>query len=211
MKIDVLEVGSLKTNCYLVSSDGEVGIIDPGDDADYIIREIQKENLTPVWICVTHGHFDHVLAVTELALAFNIPFYMHPEDEFLLDRAKETAEHFTGVYADPVLVKFKDLKEGDTLKIGKETLEVIETPGHTPGGICLYIKSEKALSGGKLALFCGDLIFDRGTVGRTDFKYSSCEKLENSVKKVMKLPENTTIYPGHGEKTTVFSHKKTRT
>ncbi|MFA5932874.1 MAG: MBL fold metallo-hydrolase [Microgenomates group bacterium] len=204
MKINTLVVGSLKTNCYLVTSGGEVGIIDPGDDADYIIREIQKENFTPVWIALTHGHFDHVLAVSELCLAFSIPFYMHPEDEFLLDRAKETAEHFTGVYADPVLVKFKDLKEGMKLKVGKEELVVIETPGHTPGGICLYSKSEKAL-------FCGDLIFDRGTVGRTDFKYASEESLEKSIKKVMKLPNETVVYPGHSDKTTVFSHKKTRT
>ncbi|MDD2822868.1 MAG: MBL fold metallo-hydrolase [Candidatus Daviesbacteria bacterium] len=204
MKIVTLEVGGLKTNCYLVSSGDEVGIIDPGDDADYIIRKIQTDNLKPVWIAVTHGHFDHVLAVSELALAFNIPFYMHPDDEFLLNRAKETAEHFLGVYADPVLVEPKDLKEGAKLKVGSEELEVIETPGHTPGGICLYSKSNKAL-------FCGDLIFDRGTVGRTDFKYSSEEKMEQSIKKILKLPENVTVYPGHSDKTSIFSHKKTRT
>lgn len=204
MKINTLEVGSLKTNCYFVSQDNEVGIIDPGDDADFVIRTIQTSGEKPVWIAATHGHFDHVLAASELSLAFNIPFYINPEDKFLLDRAKESAEHFLGIYADPVLVETRDLKERMRLKIGDEFLEVIETPGHTPGGISLYSRKNKIL-------FCGDLIFDRGTVGRTDFKYASAKDLENSIKKVMKLPGNTVIYPGHSDPTTVSSHKKTRT
>lgn len=204
MKINTLEVGSLKTNCYLVSSGNEVGIIDPGDDADLMIRTIQSSGEKPVWIALTHGHFDHVLAVSELCLAFNIPVYVNPKDKFLLERAKESAEHFLGVYADPVLVKPIDLKAGMKLKVREEYLEVIETPGHTPGGISLYSSKNKAL-------FCGDLIFDRGTVGRTDFKYASATELEKSIKKVMKLPEDTVIYPGHSTTTTVSSHKKTRT
>lgn len=204
MKINTLEVGSLKTNCYLVSSNNEVGIIDPGDDADYVIRTIQSSGVNPVWIALTHGHFDHVLAATELSLAFNIPVYINSEDKFLLERAKETAEHFLGVYADPFLVKTKDLKKGIKLKIGKDHLEIIETPGHTPGGVNLYSKKNKAIFG-------GDLIFDRGTVGRTDFKYASSEELEKSIKKVMKLPGDTVIYPGHSNPTSVSSHKKTRT
>lgn len=204
MKINTLEVGSLKTNCYLVSSDNEVGIIDPGDDADLAIRTIQSSGDKPVWIALTHGHFDHVLAATELSLAFNIPVYINSDDKFLLKRAKDSAEHFLGVYADPFLIKTKDLKKGMKLKIGGEYLEVIETPGHTPGGVSLYSKKNKAL-------FCGDLIFDRGTVGRTDFKYASSEELEKSIKKVMKLPGGIVIYPGHSDPTTVSSHKKTRT
>lgn len=201
MKIEPLIVGSLGTNCYLVESGGEIGIIDPGDDADFIIRKIQDTGLTPVWVACTHGHFDHVLAVSELALAFEIPFYLHPEDEFLLKRAKETSEYFLGVSADPILITPKPLKMGMKLEVGEEFLEVLETPGHTPGGVSLYSKKDKAL-------FCGDLVFAHGGVGRTDFKYASEEELEASIKKVLKMPEDILVYPGHGDEVTITELKR---
>lgn len=189
-------MGQLGTNCYLVEDGGEVGIIDPGDAGDFIIRKITDLESKPVWIMATHGHFDHIMAASELALAYQIPFYIHPQDEFLLSRAKESAEYFTGVSADPILVKPEFLSEDKKISLGNINFEIIETPGHTPGGVCLYSQKGNIL-------FCGDLVFFGGGVGRTDFKYSSEEDLHQSIEKILKLPEETVVYPGHGEKTSI--------
>lgn len=204
MKIVTLPVGQMETNCYLVEDSGEVGIVDPGDDGDFIMRQIADLGAKPVWIVLTHGHFDHVLAVTELALAYNIQVYMHPDDKFLLKDAKRSAEYFLRIEADPVIVATEPLIEGAELVVGKGKLKVIGMPGHTPGGICLYNEESKAF-------LCGDSVFAGGGVGRTDFKYCSAEDLEKSILKIMKLPEETTVYPGHGEETTIREFKKTRT
>jgi len=191
MKIEKVIVGQLATNCYLLwDEEGlEAVIIDPGDDADYIIRRIGDFNLSPRFILATHGHFDHILGVTELKLAFNIPFLIHQKDLFLVKRAGKTAKFFTGIGEEPFLPPDGFIKEGDKIVFGKESLKVIETPGHTPGSVSFYSSG---------FLFSGDLIFAEG-VGRTDFAYSSKEELQKSIKEVLKLPEETTIYLGHGE------------
>ncbi len=200
MKIITLSVGQVRTNCYLIEDNGEVGIIDPGDDGDYIIRIIQDLGAKPVWIVATHGHFDHLLAVTELALTYEIPFYLHHEDDFLLKRAGKTAKHFLNITADPILLDHLPLTEKTKLSVGKIDFQIMETPGHSPGGICLYNRQEKVM-------FSGDLIFGRGLVGKTTMEYCSKEDLKKSIKKILKLPEETLVYPGHGEITTL---KKTK-
>lgn len=202
MKIERLIVGQLQTNCYLVwdEKNNEVIIIDPGDDGDYIIRKIQDYQLKPKLILVTHGHFDHVLAVPELKLAYDIPFLMHRADLFLLKRSKETSRFFTGVETDPPLMPDKFLKDKELIKFGKEKLKVLETSGHSPGGVVFF-------GGG--VLFSGDTIFNQG-VGRTDFSYCSKKDLINSIKNIIfNLPPKTIVYPGHGEKTIISEEKRT--
>lgn len=196
MQITTLTVGQMGTNCYLVESGEEVGIVDPGDDGEYIIEKIEASGKKPLWVTATHGHFDHVLCVSEVALTYNIPFYISPKDNFLLKQAPGSAEYFTGVKADPLLVEPFPFPEQGTVRVGEERLEIIETPGHTPGGVCFYSRKYKSLIG-------GDLLFAGGGIGRTDFRYSSVVDLEKSIKKVLKLPENTIVFPGHGEETTV--------
>ena len=200
MRIEKLVVGQLQTNCYLVwdEKSGEAVIIDPADDADYIIRKIQDFELKPKLILATHGHFDHVLAVPELKLAYGIPFLMHEADLFLLKRSRETAKFFTRLEADPPLMPNKFLKEGDLIKFGKEKLKVIETPGHSPGGVSFFNRG---------VIFDGDTLFYRG-IGRYDFSYASRDDLFASIKKLFKLPDKTIVYPGHGEETTVGEEKK---
>ncbi len=195
MGIERLIVGQLQTNCYLVwdKENLETVIIDPGDDADYIQRRVADFNLCPKFILATHGHFDHILAATELKFAFKIPFLIHQADLFLLKRAEETARFFTGISENPVLPPDKFIKEEEKIKFGKESLEVIETPGHTPGGVAFYSPG---------VLFSGDTIFAEGT-GRTDFSYGSEKQLKNSIKKLLSLPKETTVLPGHGEETTI--------
>lgn len=200
MKVISLQVGQLQTNCYLAWDENsfEAVIIDTGDDADFISRKIQDFNLKPRFILATHGHFDHVLAITELRLAYKIPFMMHQSDLFLLKRAGETAKYFTSIGVDPLLPPDKFLTPDIVINFGEESLKVIETPGHTPGGVSFYSPG---------VLFSGDTLFYQG-VGRTDFSYGSPSKLEKSVKKLLCLPGDTIVYPGHSSVTTIEEEKE---
>ena len=191
MKTKTLIVGQLQTNCYLLIDNGQCLIIDPGDDADFIISRIRDLEVKPIGIVATHGHFDHILSATELKLAFGIPFYLHKADLPILKRTQPTAKYFTGLEVDPPPPVDKYLKKGQILKVGKGKLKVVETPGHTPGGISFYIKG---------AVFVGDLMFAGGGVGRTDLQGGNAKLLKASIKKILKLSKNITIYPGHGEK-----------
>lgn len=201
MEIETLVVGQLQTNCYLVfnKSNRKAIIIDPGDDADFIIQKIKDLELKPEFILATHGHFDHVLAVLELKLAFKIPFLLHKDDLFLVKRAVRTADYFVGDTQgfNPYPDKF--IKEKDIISIDKNvSLEVIETPGHSPGGVSFY---------GRGVLFSGDTLFCNG-FGRTDYSYGSFTDLKKSIKdKIFKLPDKTVIYSGHGPKTTIGQEK----
>lgn len=202
MKVKSVKVGQLKANCYLLLNENssEALIIDPGDDADYIQRILSDNDSKPSAILATHGHFDHLLAATEMKLAYNIPFLMSPKDEFLLKRMESSARYYTGVSAVPPPDIDVSLKSGN-MTIGPWSFEVINTPGHTPGGVSFFFPQEKAV-------FVGDLVFSRGHVGRTDFQYSSREQLEKSIVKITELPMDTTVYPGHGELTSIEQIKE---
>lgn len=196
----ILPVGQLKTNCYLVfDKDSQEGlIIDPGDDADYIMRIIADEQIKPTRILATHGHFDHLLATTELKLAYNIPFLIHRKDEFLVKNMQKSAKYFLKIKeVDPSPAIDGFLSEGQKIPFGRYQLEVLETPGHTPGSVCFFLRE-------KCVLFCGDTVFKDG-VGRTDFSYSNPQDLEKSLQKIFSLPPATIFYPGHGPE---FSNTK---
>jgi hydroxyacylglutathione hydrolase len=192
--VERLEVGQLRTNCYLVYDNESRAtlIIDPGDDGDYIIKKIIDLDLKPEKLIATHGHFDHILAVTELKLAFKIPFLMHKKDEFLLKRMKNSAKHFTGIQADPAPKIDEYLAYKKHLHLNKLCFQVIETPGHTPGSIGIYSKEERFL-------FIGDLIFADGFIGRTDYKYGDAVVQSRSIEKILRLPGDTLVYSGHGK------------
>lgn len=180
----------MKANCYLLSDSlGNTALIDPGDDAEYIISTIQRNDLVPQLIIATHGHVDHVMAILELKLAFNIPFYMNIKDLFLLKNMRTSAKHYLGIDPGPSPEIDFNLKE--KLEFGELKLKIIETPGHTPGSVSLYLEDHKKI-------FVGDLIFEDGLVGRTDFSYSSEKELKKSVQRVKELGE-IEILPGHGE------------
>jgi len=189
-----LVVGQLQTNCYLIyaKEGGECFVIDPGDDAGFIMNKIKDLDLEPKAILATHGHFDHVLAVAELKLAYNIPFRMSRKDDKILMRQQKTGKFFTGVDVDPAVMPDNDLAEGGVLKVDGLKLEVLETPGHTCGGVSFYCKEEGFA-------IVGDLIFKNG-VGRTDLKGGDWEVLQKSISKVKSLPKGTIVYPGHGDK-----------
>ncbi len=192
IKIIRLVVGVMKTNCYILYDDkiNEAAIIDAGDDSDYIISTILKLNLKASFIISTHGHFDHNMAVYELKNLFNVPFFFSKKDYFILKYMPKSAKHYIGL--SNVLVPNPDrfIKSGDLLKLGETVIKVINTPGHTPGGICLYIKKNKLL-------FSGDIIFNEG-IGRYDFSYSDKNALIKSIKKIISIKNLKYIYPGHG-------------
>lgn len=229
MKIETLRLGQLQTNCYLVydSKSKEGVIIDPADEAEFIAEKIQRLKLKPKAIITTHGHFDHVLAAGELQMIFNIPFYLHKKDLFLLRQMNQSASHWLSYPINqPLPTNIKFLKENAIIKFGNFALKVIETPGHTPGSISLFSNQLSAISSQysvisnqqnmnelktdnrwlNTVLFSGDTLFKNG-IGRYDFSYSSKKSLEKSLVKIVKLPSETIVYPGHGENTTIKEEK----
>ncbi|KKS98536.1 MAG: metallo-beta-lactamase family protein [Candidatus Gottesmanbacteria bacterium GW2011_GWA2_43_14] len=200
--IITLPVGQMQSNCYLlIAENRDCLIVDPGDDGDYLERIIADHRAKPLTILATHGHFDHIMAVTELKLAYNIPFLINQKDEFLVKNMRQSAGHFLGIQTDPPPDADNFLQENEIIALGGHKIRVIGTPGHTPGSVCLYLEKEKCL-------ISGDTLFAGGGVGRTDFSYSSPTDLAKSLEIIFALPADTEIKPGHGEASTLKKEKK---
>lgn len=200
IKLHAYKVGELQTNCYIVFQDNKCLIFDAGDSADFILEKLLLQKLTPIAIFSTHGHFDHTLAVGEIQLSFDIPYFISKKDLFLINRSKETADYFLNSKQVVIPPKnIKDLKD-DKLKVGDFEFEVISTPGHTPGSTCFKFKD---------FVLTGDTLF-KGTVGRYDFSYSDKKLLKDSIERLFKLPENTIVYPGHEDETLIGSEMRNK-
>jgi len=172
MQIISFSLGELQANCYLLIKDKECLLIDPADDANFLLEEITRRNLKLVGLLATHGHFDHIMAVGEIQLTYpEIPLYINLKDEFLLDRLQETAEYFLGHKIAIIKPKKISAVPENELKIFRLAeasakranfkIKIIFSPGHTPGSVCFYFADDKIL-------FSGDLIFKDG-IGRYDF------------------------------------------
>ena len=193
MTIKKYSLGELQANCYFLIEDNSCLIIDPADDASFILEELQRQQLNLIGMLATHGHFDHVMAVGEIQQSINLPLLIHEKDTFLINRLEQTAKHFLGY--KPIILSINNVKNfppSPRLRWASK-LKIIHTPGHTPGSCCFYFKDENAL-------FTGDTLFKDG-IGRTDLSYSSKEDLKKSLKKIFKLPRETIVYAGHGEDT----------
>jgi glyoxylase-like metal-dependent hydrolase (beta-lactamase superfamily II) len=200
MIINDIVVGPLEVNCYILGCEDtkEVAIIDPGDNADEIIKAIDNEDLKPVYIINTHAHFDHIGGVKTLQDHFNIDFLLHEEDLFLVDNASAQARAF-GLDPIPKPEVNKFVNNGDKISLGNKVINVIHTPGHSPGCVCYLIDNN---------VFVGDTLF-AGSIGRSDLPGGSYETLINSIKeKLFPLIDNTIVYPGHGPSTTIGAEKK---
>ncbi|MFC1767929.1 MBL fold metallo-hydrolase [Candidatus Margulisiibacteriota bacterium] len=196
MIITTITVGPLQTNCYLVSSSDtkETMVIDPGDEPAKIIDVIEKSGLKPLCIVNTHAHPDHLRGNADVAGRFNIPSYISERDFALFEEYKSYF-HEEATYA----LKFDMLmKEGEVISVADLEFEVLETPGHSPGAVCLH---------GQGVLFSGDMLF-AGDVGRTDIIGGSGRQVISSFKRLMKLPPKTKVYPGHGPSTTIKEERR---
>jgi len=185
-----LKLGMLETNCYIVSDPltSEALIIDPGGEADRIIRTINEKKLLPVAIVNTHGHADHISANEALRKYFKIPLCIHKDDApFLKDTRLNGSSMLPGHLTAPAEADVL-LENGSELKAGSLVFKVIHTPGHTPGGICLYLDG---------VLFTGDTLF-RGDIGRSDLAGGDEDALMRSLRVFKDYPPATIIYPGHG-------------
>lgn len=200
MDIKTMQVGALGTNCYIVSctSTKEALIIDPGGNTSDIVAYVRANNLTVKAIVDTHGHGDHIASNDDLRDALGAKLYIHEKDQAMLASAEQNLSLYIG---QPLELRPADecLKEGDKLSIGDIEFTVLETPGHTPGGISLYTDEG--------AVFSGDTLFYL-SVGRTDFPGGSMRQLNNSItEKLFTLPDDTTVYPGHGPATNIGTEK----
>jgi len=196
-----LQVGPLMTNCYIVGCEEtrEGAIIDPGGEADLILAAVKELNLTIKYVINTHGHFDHILANREVLEATEAKLAIHQADEQLLAAGGGT-EAF-GVKANASLLPDVKLCEGDMITLGKIKLKVLHTPGHSPGSISLYNEKEGVI-------FDGDVLFRDG-IGRTDLPGSSHHILMETIRdKLLNLPDDTIVYPGHGSPTTIGRERR---
>ncbi|HHU91958.1 MAG TPA: MBL fold metallo-hydrolase [Halanaerobiaceae bacterium] len=195
MKLHRMELGFNGTNSYLVSDQDSTFIIDPGADGEKILAFIQEKNLEVDKIILTHGHFDHIGAVAYIQEKTGAKLFIHSEDkEYLMDGQKNLS-YFTGDLIETVSPDSL-LEEGDLIG----NFRVIHSPGHTPGSICLYNEEEGIL-------FSGDTIFKNG-YGRTDFPGGDQQTLFNSIRKLLQLPDETIVLPGHGPSTTIAEFKR---
>jgi hydroxyacylglutathione hydrolase len=203
---EILPVGMLQCNCSVIGDPQtrEALVVDPGDEADKILAILAKHRLTVKAIVSTHAHIDHVGGLRKMQQATGAPVCMHGDDMELY-RHLDIQAAWIGLRApDPAEVD-QLLREGDTLRWGRFEASVLHTPGHTPGSISLYLAPQKdnSASGDAPKLFAGDTLF-AGSIGRTDLWGGSLEKILRSIhQKLMVLPDETIVYPGHGGVTTI--------
>lgn len=191
-----LTVGILAANCYLLCSDqGNCAIIDPGANPKRIAREITEAGLSPKMILLTHGHHDHFGAAKELLTRFpKIPLYIGEEDlELLSDPVKSYASTRTKNLENFLIHEAHELSDGDELHLDELTIRVLHTPGHTKGSVVYVCKD---------SMFSGDTLFLEDC-GNCDFYGGSFAKMKTSLKHLAELPEDYTVYPGHGPSTTL--------
>lgn len=197
MILKTLVVDPLEVNCYLIGDkdNSPVGIVDPGGESDRILEAVHRLNRPVSFIVNTHGHFDHVGAVTDLIQNLKTDYLIHMKEKSVLTRMFESMEHY-GFQGKKPPVPTRYIYDGEILTLGSLEIKVLHTPGHSPGGICLYCnQSGQVIS--------GDTLF-RESVGRTDLPGGDTQKLLWSIsEKLMTLPENTKVFPGHGPVTDI--------
>jgi glyoxylase-like metal-dependent hydrolase (beta-lactamase superfamily II) len=187
-------IGQLENNCFIVGDEisKECFIVDPGDEPDRILDFLRENSLRLKYIICTHGHFDHVGAVSDIKKETGGSVVLHKEDLALYMRTKDQAASW-GFEFDSQPAPDSFVSEEDTIRIGDLKFEVLHTPGHSPGGICLY---------GEGILITGDTLF-AGSVGRTDFPGGDIQALKKSFKRLMSLPDDVKVLPGHGPESTI--------
>ena len=201
MKIEKFVTGIISTNCYLVSNEEtrQAVIIDPAAVPRALTETVEQENLEIQAVLLTHGHFDHILGLDTLLKLWQVPVYVEEEDqEILMDTQLNQSAIYTAGYT---FSGARSVRDGEVLSLADYDFQVFHTPGHTRGGCCYYVASEHVL-------FSGDTLF-QNSVGRTDFVNSSTSDLIRSIReKLLPLPDDTVVYPGHMGETTIGHERK---
>lgn len=208
LSMECCVLGMVSTNCYIVYRKEHEGegdglkpgvIIDPGDNAPYILNKCRELNVEPKAVLLTHGHFDHILAAEDIRRTFHIPVLASEKEMELLE---EPDMNLSSTYEEALsLTADRWLKDGETLDLLGKEWSVIHTPGHTAGCLCYYIEDENLL-------FSGDTLFQE-SVGRTDLPTARPGEIINSVvKKLFVLPDETKVCPGHGGSSSIGHEKK---
>jgi len=200
---EIFPVGPLACNCSVIGDETtrEGIVIDPGDEVDEIMAIVRRHGLTVKQIVVTHGHVDHVGGAMKLKRLTGAPILLNQNDYDLLKTADQVAV-WLGMVPPGKIDIDQDLSAGDTVSVGNLKAEVMHTPGHTEGSVCLYFAPEQKL-------IAGDTLF-AGSIGRTDFPGGNFKKIMHSLKgPVMSLPDETVVIPGHGPTTTIGQERET--
>lgn len=199
---EIFPVGPLQCNCSVIGDEGtrEAIVIDPGDEIENVLALVRKHNLTVKQIVVTHAHIDHVGGAMKLRAATGAPILLNQNDYDLLKILDEQA-NWVGMPSPGKVEIDQSIGQADTITAGTLNATVVHTPGHTEGSICLYFPSEKKL-------IAGDTLF-AGSIGRTDLPGGSMRKILNSLhEKLMALPDDTIVVPGHGPLTTIGEERE---
>ncbi|HEX4487098.1 MAG TPA: MBL fold metallo-hydrolase [Terriglobales bacterium] len=199
---EILPVGPLRCNCSVIGDEvsREAMVIDPGDDIEDVLAIVRKHNLTVKQIVITHAHIDHVGGASKLRAITGAPILLNQNDYDLLKMLDEQAE-WIGVSSPGKIDIDQSVAQADTIKAGSLSADVLHTPGHTEGSICLYFSTEQKL-------IAGDTLF-AGSIGRTDLPGGSMNKIIRSIhEKVLALPDDTVVVPGHGPLTTIGEERE---
>ncbi|MBM7646359.1 glyoxylase-like metal-dependent hydrolase (beta-lactamase superfamily II) [Scopulibacillus daqui] len=204
MKWTQIPLGAIQTNCYILENESKDAlIIDPGDEYEKIVSFIEENSLKPLAVLLTHAHFDHIGAVDQVRSKWKIPAYLHiNESDWLQDPEKNGSAHFPIVENYHCKPSEEIIGSEQEMSIGSFRFKVLETPGHSPGSVSFYFKD-------KGVIFSGDALF-YGSIGRTDLYGGDQEVLLESIhQKLLLLPEETIVAPGHGFETTIKNEKDT--
>ena len=200
---EIFPVGMLACNCSVLGdeSTGDAIVIDPGDEIDKVLEVLAKHQLRAKYIVATHAHIDHVGGIEKLKEATGAAVVMHERDLVLYKNLGVQAE-WLGVAAPGITEVDQLLKEGDSLRCGALNLEVLHTPGHSPGSLSLHLPGEAS------RIFSGDTLF-QGSIGRTDLWGGSLDQILRSIHdRLLIFPDETPVYPGHGQPTTIGEERE---
>ena len=201
-RMETFVLGDVSTNCYLIynQKSREAVVVDPADNGAFVLNKCRELQVKPVAVILTHGQFDHILAVEDICRAFSCQVYAGREEDRLLQDSSMNLSTIMGTERTIVCADVL-VKEKDELSLAGFKWNVLETPGHTAGSVCYYIPSEQIL-------FSGDTLF-AGSLGRTDLPTGDQKEIVSSIReKLLPLPEETKVFPGHGEGTTIGRERR---